>query len=162
MPKLCYLLTYTVWTVNDVLVVPYPFLFWLIHTLFIELKGYGSTKTKKGLDQPKQKKVWIKQDVIDGPCCILSARFQLEKLKCPSSARNFGSAWEISARTHHFPCSDWFCNKTGSIKIPSIFSNLPPSLNHVHNTSRYNLRSYQRRYPFRQLCLRYTIRLCST
>ena len=36
----------TVWTVNDVLVDPYPF-FWSIHTLFTALKGYGTTKTKK-------------------------------------------------------------------------------------------------------------------
>ena len=39
---------HTVWTVNDVLVDPYPFVFWSIRTLFTALKRYGSTKTKKG------------------------------------------------------------------------------------------------------------------
>ena len=39
---------------------------------------------------------------------LLSARFQLKILKCPSSARlgtlsaRLGSAWEIWARTHHY------------------------------------------------------------
>ena len=42
----------TVWTVNDVLVDPYPF-FWSIHTLFTALKGYGTTKTKKSMDRPR-------------------------------------------------------------------------------------------------------------
>ena len=34
-----------------------PFLFWSIYC------------SKKGMDQLKQKKVWINQDVIDGPHC---------------------------------------------------------------------------------------------
>ena len=44
----------TAWTVNDVLVDPYPFLFWSIHILFTAMKGYGSTKTKKDMDQPRR------------------------------------------------------------------------------------------------------------
>ena len=30
---------------------------WLIHTLFTALKGYGSTKTKKGMDQPRRQRL---------------------------------------------------------------------------------------------------------
>ena len=54
---LCTMAPYThsaVWTVNDVLVDPCPFLFWSIHTLFTALKGNGSTKTKKGMDRPRR------------------------------------------------------------------------------------------------------------
>ena len=39
---------------NDVLVDPYPFFFWSMHTLFNAVKRYGLNKTEKGMDQPRR------------------------------------------------------------------------------------------------------------
>ena len=49
---------YAAWIVNDVLVDPYLF------CLGRYIPFYCS---KKGLDQPKEKRVWINQDIIDSP-----------------------------------------------------------------------------------------------
>ena len=41
-----------------------------IHTLFCFGRSIPFWCSKKGMDRPKQKRVWINQDVIDSPHCI--------------------------------------------------------------------------------------------
>ena len=44
---------------------------WLIHTLFVLVDPYPFNAVKRVLmDRPKQKRVWINQDVIGGPHCM--------------------------------------------------------------------------------------------
>ena len=56
---------HTAWTVNDVLVDPYP--------LFVLVDPYPFNAVERVLllmDRPKQKRVWFDQDVIDSPHCM--------------------------------------------------------------------------------------------
>ena len=52
----------TAWTIDDVFVDPHLFCFG---------QSIPFQCSKNGMDRPKQKRVWIDQDVIDGPHCIV-------------------------------------------------------------------------------------------
>ena len=90
-----YMLSF-LWTVNDILV--YIFMFWSIYTLL---------GNKKAIYQPKQKRVYIFQDVIDGPHCTCSCDFiHTQTLLCTLCAPRKLVIFSSICKRKNRPCSD--------------------------------------------------------